>query len=461
MAEEQTALQPKKEGPLNVSLIGGVVPKNYAELMQFSALVHNSGLAPKSLDTLPKVAVAMMMAYEIGLPLFTGIQNIAVINGKAALWGDAIMAVVHASGQMEEGYPVEWVEGTPFQDNWTFFCKVKRRGRAESVGTFSWAEAKRAGFDNPQMRGGGKDIYSPWTRFPRRMMQWKARQWVYRDQFGDVLRGMRMAEEAFDTIDMEQHPNGGYEAPERVETMENQAQGVQEIFTSVMGERTEADVSGFVAHCAKQFGVSEEQVMTSALEDPDNFINAFDGWAKPKEEGPPPPPKQERPKEKKPEGPPPPPPAPQAQTEGEPEPEPEEDFRSQWINLRGPGFSTYVWKNAALFQVADEDTLKEARDKWRKLYRESPIPPHLGHDESTHQEPEGDGVGLPPYNDRDGFLQAMDEFRRRNSGVFTRVLAAKTIKGPGEPYWRAAEDVPEGHMDAVFYAMVEAFKSLN
>jgi hypothetical protein len=38
----------------------------------------------------------------------------------------------------------------------------------------------------------------PWTDYPKRMMKFRARGFLLRDQFGDILKGLRTAEEARD-----------------------------------------------------------------------------------------------------------------------------------------------------------------------------------------------------------------------------------------------------------------------
>lgn len=183
--------EPRK--PINVDLSGGIMPQNYDELMQFSALYKNSGLAPKSLETVEKLAIAMAMCLEVGRPIMTGLQDMAVINGTVTIYGDAALALVRSSGLLESFN--EYSEGTPFNDDWIFYCKLKRVGFDEAVGSWSWLESKRAGHDKLQAP-------SPWAKFTRRMMIFKARNWVLRDQFGDVLKGMRMAEDASDAIDL-------------------------------------------------------------------------------------------------------------------------------------------------------------------------------------------------------------------------------------------------------------------
>jgi len=357
--ETSTALQTRQ--PINIDMTRGVSISNYSEAMQMAALVHASGLAPKSLDTVQKVAVAMLMAVEVGLPVITGLQNIAVINGKAGVWGDAILSLVRASGQMAEGYPQEKEEGTPFTDGWTFFCTVKRKGCPEVTGSFSWPEAKRAGFDNPQLRSGGKDIYSPWTRFPRRMMQWKARQWVYRDTFGDILRGMRMAEELHDIIEMEPSATGEYAAPQAQADPEAQVNG-QDFDAILPPDVDKAMVERYAQTCAAHFGQDVQEFKSAIVQNGqiEDFLRAFRKWEKKNptqtmdswEEAP------QRTAQK----------AEAHEKEENKEADPWQAFRSEFINLRNAGFSTWIFKNRDRLAQAPDAILQEARENWSKLY---------------------------------------------------------------------------------------------
>ncbi len=363
MDGETTAVQ---KSPINMDMTKGVLPANYAEVMQMAALVHNSGLAPKSLDTPQKVAVAMMMAMEIGLPVITGIQHIAVINGKAGIWGDATIALTRASGLMETGYPRETESGTPFQDNWTFTCTIKRKGCPEKVGVFTWAEARRAGLDNPQLRGGGKDIYSPWTRFPKRMMQWKARQWVYRDEFGDVLRGMKMAEELYDYIDMEPKGNGKAWEPEP------SVPGFDyDIFRQGLIQGNgflPEDIDAFEAKLAAHYKKPIAEIRQQIGDNPDSFFASLTKWAQ--TNGTPHPPVQAEE---------PPPPDTEENTDetidpGTEDEGPKDPIRDEFINLRTQGYSTWVHKNKARIPTFSQDIQDEIRQKWLKMYPSATFP---------------------------------------------------------------------------------------
>lgn len=174
----------------------GLRPTDMDGLWRTAQAVSKSGLAPKGLESPEAVFVAMEMGLELGLPLMASLQNIAVVNGRPTLWGDSQLAVVRATGELEEFS--EWYEvagkrvprnPSAFDDGTTAVCRVKRRGLEASETAFSVADAKRAGL-------WGKA--GPWSQYPARMLRFRARSFGLRDQFGDALRGLLSTEEAGD-----------------------------------------------------------------------------------------------------------------------------------------------------------------------------------------------------------------------------------------------------------------------
>lgn len=172
----------------------GIVIRDIDQLYRVAHMIVQSGLAPKGLEKPEAVCVAVQMGLEVGLTPMASLQNIAVINGRPSIWGDAQLAVCRATGEMESFR--EWVEvaGKPladgrtptvFGDDVVAVCEVKRRGFQSSCGTFGVADAKRAGLWAKQ---------GPWTQYPGRMLKLRARSYALRDQFGDALRGLDTAE---------------------------------------------------------------------------------------------------------------------------------------------------------------------------------------------------------------------------------------------------------------------------
>jgi len=158
-------------------------PQTFEQAMKFSHMLAESDLVPKDFKGKPgNCLIAMQWGSELGLKPLQALSNIAVVNGRAALWGDAVIALVRSSPLCE------YVQES--DDGHTATCRAKRRGESEQVVTFSMDDAKQAGLAGKQ---------GPWTQYPKRMRQMRARAFALRDVFPDVLRGMPVAEEVMDT----------------------------------------------------------------------------------------------------------------------------------------------------------------------------------------------------------------------------------------------------------------------
>jgi hypothetical protein len=128
--------------------------------------------------------IAVQMGADLGLKPMQSLQNIAVINGRPSVWGDAALGLVMP---MLERF-VETMEGEG--DTLTAICTAKRKGWPdETVRKFSVADARRA---NLWGKAG------PWTNYPNRMLQMRARGFCLRDVAADCLMGLILAEEALD-----------------------------------------------------------------------------------------------------------------------------------------------------------------------------------------------------------------------------------------------------------------------
>jgi len=165
----------------------GFAPQTMTEAIEFSNMLSRSQMVPKNYQNKPEdVLVAVQWGYEIGLAPLQALQNISVINGKPSVYGDAAMALVQASPVCEDVQESIEGDGT---SNPVAICRVKRRGRSEVVSKYSVEDAKRAGLWGKQ---------GPWSQYPKRMLQMRARGFALRDAFPDVLKGLITAEEAQD-----------------------------------------------------------------------------------------------------------------------------------------------------------------------------------------------------------------------------------------------------------------------
>jgi len=177
--------------------VAPIVPANWQEITAIAGAICRAKMAPKSYcdqqgNPYPdKVAIAIMHGMEVGMTPMASLQSLAVINGMPSLYGDGMLAVVRASGYLEDIIEeMEWDTHGPVKAT----CKVKRKGEP------TWGTMECARADAQKAGWWGKS--GPWSATPHRMMQMRARGWALRDKFADVLRGLHSAEEAEDMVDI-------------------------------------------------------------------------------------------------------------------------------------------------------------------------------------------------------------------------------------------------------------------
>ena len=187
MTEAKTVAPVAKPPLVAGGKIAAIIPTDIDAAWRLGNMVVKAGMAPKAFDTPEKAAVAIMHGLELGLAPLQALQSIAIVNGMPSIYGDTALALVRASGLLED--IIETVEDD--KDGPTVAtCKVKR------IGSTSWVIH---GFTRPQaQRAGLWKKAGPWVQYPQRMMQMRARSWALRDAFPDVLRGLHSAEEMLD-----------------------------------------------------------------------------------------------------------------------------------------------------------------------------------------------------------------------------------------------------------------------
>lgn len=201
----------------------GVVLTSLDEMWRFASCVHASGMAPKNMGK-EALVVAIQLGLELGLSPMSAIQNIGVINGKPGIYGDAALALVRDSRLCEFFWETEsdskihaLVEGKMAvavdsgdkktinqireqisglkaslktnDKDFGFTTISKRTDSPTLVSRFTVEEATTAGL---------WDKAGPWKQYPKRMLRFRSRGFNLRDNFADVLKGLRTAEEVQD-----------------------------------------------------------------------------------------------------------------------------------------------------------------------------------------------------------------------------------------------------------------------
>jgi len=162
-----------------VGLLGATT---FAEAMETAAAISRSELIPTVFRGKPEsIVLAWSKGDRLGIGREMALDFIAVVNGKATIYGDGALAIVKQHPECDDVIEI------PVNENdWTGRCTVKRKGKEPVVREFTKGDAERAGL-------WGKA--GPWTTHPKRMLLYKARAFALRDSFPDALCGMHIKEE--------------------------------------------------------------------------------------------------------------------------------------------------------------------------------------------------------------------------------------------------------------------------
>lgn len=163
-----------------------ITPQNLTEAMEYAKMIASSSFCPKDMrGKAGDVLIAVQMGAEVGLSPIQSLQNIAVINGRPCIWGDAALALVQSCSHYVSHR--EWEEITA--DGLVAYCAITRKGSDEYIKSFSQKEAQKAGlWTKPGV----------WQQYPSRMLQMRARGFAIRDKFADALKGISIREEVED-----------------------------------------------------------------------------------------------------------------------------------------------------------------------------------------------------------------------------------------------------------------------
>ena len=171
-----------------------LTPHSLSEAMALAEQMSKSALVPEGFKDRPAdIMIAVQYGAEIGLKPLQALSSIAVINGRACVWGDGLLSLVLDSGLMTNYKEMKFDE-IEAAGKAVFWCT--RKGHPEPIQReFSIEDAKRAKLWGKVSRNGAP---SPWVTYPWRMLQMRARSFALRDGFSDVLKGLSIREEVED-----------------------------------------------------------------------------------------------------------------------------------------------------------------------------------------------------------------------------------------------------------------------
>jgi hypothetical protein len=157
-----------------------LVPVNISEAEHLATLLCKSQLVPESFrNRQAETFMAIAYGLEIGIPPVSSLRAVAVIKGKPTLYADAMVGLVLASGKAKYFTCIE-------SDGVKATYETLRVGSPSPVRkTFTLDDARQAKLT-------GNDTY---TKYPRAMLEARAKSALARDCYPDMLHGIYSAEE--------------------------------------------------------------------------------------------------------------------------------------------------------------------------------------------------------------------------------------------------------------------------
>lgn len=163
-------------------------PTTLKEAQEYATIFANSGLCPAAYKGRPNdILIVWQMGKELGLDKMQAIRTLGCINGMPFAYGDGLLALVKRHPQF--GDMKEWFEGDLKDGTLTAYCMMTRKGNEPVTQKFSMEDAQLAGLWRK---------VGPWTQYPRRMLQHRARGFAAKDAFPDALFGLMSEQEVRD-----------------------------------------------------------------------------------------------------------------------------------------------------------------------------------------------------------------------------------------------------------------------
>lgn len=174
-----------------------LVAKDNLDLVRMIRIMMKGMAFPKSLDTEEKVIAAWQIAASLKIPPAIAIQNIAIINGSACIWGQLPKALAEATGELEdfqimllnsEQKIINMQNSNLGDEAWAAVCHIKRKGRSMNEYVFTMEDAKKAGLDKKS---------GPWREYKKIMLSRRVVGQAIKFEFPDALMGVSIAEYDF------------------------------------------------------------------------------------------------------------------------------------------------------------------------------------------------------------------------------------------------------------------------
>lgn len=165
----------------------GLTVASLDEAEKMAEKLAASSLVPDHFQGKPSDCfMAIAFGVELGLPPVTSLASIAVVKGKPTLYAATMVALVMASGKAKS---FNHVSSSATEATY----ETVRHGQKLRRYTFTMQEAKDA-----QLTFDGQNSKSMYSKYAKQMLEARAKSFLCRDVYPDVLHGLEGYEEVRD-----------------------------------------------------------------------------------------------------------------------------------------------------------------------------------------------------------------------------------------------------------------------
>lgn len=180
----EKALQPKEE-PKQVS----ASVKDFSDMWKIATQYSKSDLVPENYKGKPQnVIIALGMAQKTGFDVYTIMNNLNIVKGKASWSGSFCRTLIEATGLYKD---LDLIEvGERGKDTWGYYAQATRKtdGKIVKGATVTMGMANTEGWlKNPK-----------WKSMPELMLQYRCMAFFARVYASSAINGIQTAEEVED-----------------------------------------------------------------------------------------------------------------------------------------------------------------------------------------------------------------------------------------------------------------------
>jgi hypothetical protein len=163
--------------------------KDFGDMWKISTQYAKSDLVPDTYKNKPQnVIIALGMAQKTGFDVYTIMNNLNIVKGKASWSGSFCRTLIEATGLYKD---LDLIEvGEKDKDTWGYYAQAikKSDGKIVKGATVTMAMAKTEGWTkNPK-----------WLSMPELMMQYRALAFFARVYASSAINGLQTLEEVED-----------------------------------------------------------------------------------------------------------------------------------------------------------------------------------------------------------------------------------------------------------------------